>query len=72
MEQDLKWIRQIQRKGSREAADCLIRAYYDEIYCFVYRQVGRDRGDFGGARGGSKGAILSFGREDQKEFAVYE
>lgn len=40
MEQDLKWIRQIQRKGSREAADCLIRAYYDEIYRFVYRQVG--------------------------------
>lgn len=40
MEQDLKWIRQIQRKGSREAADCLIRTYYDEIYRFVYRQVG--------------------------------
>lgn len=40
MEQELKWIRQIQRKGSREAADCLIRTYYDEIYRFVYRQVG--------------------------------
>ena len=40
MEQEQKWIRQIQRKGSREAADCLIRAYYDEIYRFVYRQVG--------------------------------
>lgn len=40
MEQELKWIRQIQRRGSREAADCLIRAYYDEIYRFVYRQVG--------------------------------
>ncbi|MDE7414985.1 MAG: sigma-70 family RNA polymerase sigma factor [Lachnospiraceae bacterium] len=40
MEQEQKWIRKIQRKGSREAADCLIRAYYDEIYRFVYRQVG--------------------------------
>lgn len=40
MEQEQKWIRQIQRRGSREAADCLVRAYYDEIYRFVYRQVG--------------------------------
>ncbi|MDE6220405.1 MAG: sigma-70 family RNA polymerase sigma factor [Lachnospiraceae bacterium] len=40
MEQEQQWIRQIQRKGSREAADRLIRAYYDEIYYFVYRQVG--------------------------------
>lgn len=40
MDNEQKWIRQIQRKGSREAADCLVRAYYDEIYRFVYRQVG--------------------------------
>ena len=40
MDQEQKWIRKIQRKNSREAADCLIRAYYDEIYRFVYRQVG--------------------------------
>lgn len=31
-----------------EAADCLIRAYYDEIYRFVYRQVG--------SRGGCDGS----------------
>lgn len=40
VENEQKWIRQIQHKGSREAADCLVRAYYDEIYRFVYRQVG--------------------------------
>ena len=35
-----QWIRDIQRKGSRTAADQLIRAHYDEIYRFVYRQTG--------------------------------
>ncbi len=35
-----QWIREIQRKGSRTAADHLIRAHYDEIYHFVYRQTG--------------------------------
>lgn len=35
-----KWIREIQRRGSRTAADQLIRAHYDEIYRFVYRQTG--------------------------------
>lgn len=35
-----QWIREIQRKGSRMAADHLIRAHYDEIYRFVYRQTG--------------------------------
>jgi len=41
MEREDKWIRDIQRHGSRTAADQLIRAYYDEIYVFVYRQTGR-------------------------------
>lgn len=40
VEQERKWIREIQRRGSREAADRLIRVYYDEIYRFVYRQTG--------------------------------
>ena len=35
-----QWIREIQRKVSRTAADHLIRAHYDEIYRFVYRQTG--------------------------------
>lgn len=35
-----QWIREIQRRGSRAAADRLIRAHYDEIYRFVYRQTG--------------------------------
>lgn len=35
-----QWIREIQRSGSRAAAEALIRARYDEIYRFVYRQTG--------------------------------
>ncbi len=30
----------IQRRGSRQAADKLVRAYYDEMYRFAYRQLG--------------------------------
>lgn len=41
MEEEQKWIRDIQRHGSRQAADKLIRTYYDEIYRFACRQLGR-------------------------------
>ena len=40
MEQEQTWIRAIQRRNSREAAEQLIQTYYDEIYRFVYRQTG--------------------------------
>ncbi len=40
MDGEEKWIREIRSRGSRAAADKLIRAYYDEIYRFVYRQTG--------------------------------
>lgn len=40
LEQELKWIRAILRRGSQEAANQLIETYYDEIYTYVYRQVG--------------------------------
>ena len=40
MDQEAKWIRDIQKRGSREAAEALISAYYDEIYRFAYRQTG--------------------------------
>ena len=40
MGEEQKWIRDIQRRGSRQAADELVRAYYDEIYRFAYRQLG--------------------------------
>lgn len=40
MEREQRWIRDIVRYGSCEAADKLIRSYYDEIYAFVYRQTG--------------------------------
>ena len=41
MGEEQKWIRDIQRRGSRQAADKLVRTYYDEIYRFAYRQLGR-------------------------------
>lgn len=40
MKQEDKWIRDIQKRGSRKAANQLIHAYYDEIYVFVYQQTG--------------------------------
>lgn len=40
MSQEQKWIRAIVRHSSKTAADQLVRAYYDDVYTFVYRQVG--------------------------------
>ena len=40
MEEEQRWIRDIQLRGSRQSADKLVRAYYDEMYCFAYRQLG--------------------------------
>lgn len=40
MEQELKWIKRIQRWQSKKDADKLIQKYYDEIYVYVYRQTG--------------------------------
>jgi RNA polymerase sigma-70 factor (ECF subfamily) len=40
LEQEKKLIRAIVKRGSGKAADTLIRMYYDEIYRFMYRQVG--------------------------------
>ncbi len=85
MDNEQKWIRQIQRRGSREAADCLIRAYYDEIYRFAYRQTGNKedasaaadpgRTD-GGAGSGGAGTLsepdsLAFGGQDRHLVHAY-
>ncbi|MFP3153526.1 RNA polymerase sigma factor [Lachnospiraceae bacterium ZAX-1] len=35
-------IRKIQRNGDREASDCLVRLYYDEIFRFVRKQTSND------------------------------
>ncbi len=40
MDRDQKWIREILRRGSQEAAGRLVRNYYDEIYIFICRQLG--------------------------------
>ena len=37
--QETKWIHRIKLFGSSKAADSLVRAYYDEIYIFVARQI---------------------------------
>ena len=40
VEQEQRWIKAIQKRGDPQAADQLIRAHYDEIYRFAYRQTG--------------------------------
>lgn len=37
--QEKKWIHRIKFLGSSKDADSLVRAYYDEIYIFVARQI---------------------------------
>ena len=37
---DMRLIRRIVRRGSRKAADELVRAHYDALFAFVWRQVG--------------------------------
>lgn len=37
---DKRLIRYILKKGSNQAADELIRRYYDDLYFYLYRQVG--------------------------------
>lgn len=40
MDNEQRWIQAILRRGSKKAADALVRKYYDDIFAFVYRQVG--------------------------------
>lgn len=40
MDPEIRLIRNIQRRRSRKAADSLVRAYYREIYVYIYRQLG--------------------------------
>ena len=42
MEHESKWIRDIQRSGSRQAAERLVERYYDEIYVFTYQEDAMD------------------------------
>lgn len=39
---ELRLIKQIRRTGDREAADRLVRHYYDDIYRFARKQVSND------------------------------
>lgn len=40
MEDEIKWIKRIQKKQSKKDSERLIKKYYDEIYIYVYRQTG--------------------------------
>ena len=40
MDLEQKWIRDVQKRASRPAAERLAERYYDEIYRFAYRQLG--------------------------------
>lgn len=40
-DQEQKWIRAIVRRGDRAAADALVRTYYDDVYAYIWRQVGQ-------------------------------
>ena len=40
MDLEQKWIRDVQKRNSRAAAECLVERYYDEMYRFAYRQTG--------------------------------
>ena len=40
MSTDKQLIRAIIKKGSDQAADQLVRRYYDDLYYYLYRQVG--------------------------------
>jgi RNA polymerase sigma-70 factor (ECF subfamily) len=39
LDEEARLIRRIQKTGSRDAADTLVRKYYDEIYIYVYKQT---------------------------------
>ena len=39
MENDQRWIRQIKKNGSEEAANHLVAKYYKEMYAFMYKQT---------------------------------
>ena len=41
MDEDTKTILKIQRYQSRRAADLLVRKYYQEIYVYIYCQIGK-------------------------------
>lgn len=40
MENEQRWIQAILRRNSKKAADALIREYYNDIFAFLYRQLG--------------------------------
>ena len=39
MNKEIQLIRKIQKRGDRAAADLLIQKYYDEIYCYAFKQT---------------------------------
>ena len=62
-------IRRIQKSGSRRAADLLVRGYYEEIYVYVYRQLGNRDDAMDLTQEIFVAALQSIGRYDSKKSA---
>ena len=58
-----KWIRAVLYHNSQDAANKLVAAYYDEIYAYVYRQVGNKEDALDLTQEQSKARGIFFGRD---------
>lgn len=67
--QEQKWIRAILRRGDRAAADALVRAYYDDVYAYIWRQVGQSEDALDLTQECFIGALRSLGSYDRRKSA---
>lgn len=67
VDRESKWIRAVQKHGSKAAADALVRSYYDEIYVFAYRQTGCKEDAMDLTQGIFVAALRSLPRYDKRK-----
>lgn len=65
--QEQKWIRAILCRGDRAAADALVRAYYDDVYAYIWRQVGQSEDALDLTQECFIGALRSLGSYDRRK-----
>lgn len=68
-EQEQKWIRAIVRRGDRTAADALVRAHYDALYAYIWRQVGQAEDALDLTQESFIAALQSLGSYDKRKSA---
>ncbi len=68
-EQEQKWIRAIVRRGDRSAADALVRAHYDGLYVYIWRQVGQSEDALDLTQESFIAALQSLGTYDHRKSA---